>query len=327
MSFGTEQLIRQGSSSLLMVQATNGLCWLPDLIQEHHARWRSKLLEHGAVLFRGYSVDSVESFHLVANAYSTLRSAYVYRSTPRTQVAEGVFTATEYPAAQEIPLHNENSYQREWPLSLAFCCLQPAHSGGETPLADMRSVTRDIGPELLERFSERKVMYVRHYRPHLDLPWQTVFQCEDPSDVAKYCIENNISHEWLDDGVLRTSQICHADARHPLTCDRIFFNQAHLFHVSSVGERGAAALIKTFGPDRLPRHARFGDGSEIPTRDLERIRHSFRNHMLCVPWQMNDVLLVDNMRVAHGRRPFTGPRRVLAALLEPYKPSGSELRQ
>jgi hypothetical protein len=31
-------------------------------------------------------------------------------------------------------------------------------------------------------------------------------------------------------------------------------------------------------------------------------------------WQIGDVLLIDNVAVAHGRRPFTGDRRILVAM-------------
>jgi len=33
-----------------------------------------------------------------------------------------------------------------------------------------------------------------------------------------------------------------------------------------------------------------------------------------VDWRTGDVLLVDNVLLAHGRRPFTGDRRVLVAM-------------
>jgi alpha-ketoglutarate-dependent taurine dioxygenase len=293
---------------------------LADVLQAESAIFEEKLLEHGALLFRGFSINSVSTFDGVVQAFSSQRMGYVFRSTPRTAMAAGIFTATEYPPEQEIPLHSENAYQRTWPMKLAFCCLTPAASGGATPIADMRRVTAALDPKLLNRFESRRIRYVRHYRPYLDLPWQTVFQTDSPSDVARFCGEHGLEHRWLEKDVLQTTHACQGVAYHPRTNERLLFNQAHLFHASSLGPNNERALINLFGRNGLPRHALYGDGEEIPLDDLESVRIALRAEAVDLHWQTGDVLLVDNMQVAHGRRPFSGQRRVLAALLEPYSP-------
>jgi alpha-ketoglutarate-dependent taurine dioxygenase len=285
-------------------------------IRQYSQEVRSLLLEHGALLFRGFAVTEVADFDRFVDSLEMPRLEYLYRSTPRTSVGSRVFTATEYPPPLEIPLHNENAYQREWPLKLALCCLQPAATGGETPIADLGRITAAIGDSLLDEFERRGVRYIRHYRPHVDVPWQTVFQTDDKAQVARYCTDHGIEHEWLDAQTLRTSQVCQGVARHPQSKVRYFFNQAHLFHVSSLGP-AASSLVKMYG-NRLPRHACFGDGVEIPPQDLERVRDAFRREALVFAWQQGDVMLVDNMQFAHGRKPFSGPRKVVVALLESH---------
>jgi alpha-ketoglutarate-dependent taurine dioxygenase len=301
---------------LLQVQAPSGDRDIASFVQAHGQEIQSALLEHGAVLLRGFDVNSVEDFARCIDATGLERIDYMYRSTPRTAVADKIFTATEYPPQQEILLHNENAYQRDWPMKVAFCCLISATSGGATPLGDIRQITAAIGPRLLEQFAERSVRYVRHYRRHVDLPWQVVFQTDDPGPVAEFCREAGIEHEWLDPETLRTSQVAQGAAVHPLSGERLYFNQAHLFHVTSLGKAGAQSLIKLFGADRLPRHSTYGDGEEIAPEDLEQIRAAFHRHEISFPWQTGDVLLLDNMQVAHGRRPFRGPRKIVAALLD-----------
>lgn len=301
---------------LLQVQAQAGDRDIVSFVQAHDKEIQAALLEHGAVLLRGFDVHSVEDFSRCIDATGLERLDYVYRSTPRTAVADKIFTATEYPPQQEILLHNENAYQRDWPLKVAFCCLISATSGGATPLGDIRKITAAIGPRLLEQFTERSVRYVRHYRKHVDLSWQVVFQADAPEPVAEFCRAAGIEHEWLDADTLRTSQVAQGSAVHPLSGERLYFNQAHLFHVTSLGQAGAQSLIKLFGADRLPRHSTYGDGAEIAPEDLEQIRAAFRRHEVSFPWQPGDVLLLDNMQVAHGRRPFQGPRKIVAALLD-----------
>jgi alpha-ketoglutarate-dependent taurine dioxygenase len=287
-----------------------------DSIRRHGHDVRGLLLEHGALLFRGFAIADVAGFDAFVDALEMPRLDYVYRSTPRTSVGSKVFTATEYPPALEIPLHNENAYQREWPLKLALCCLTPAASGGETPIADLERITASIGSRLMDVFERRGVQYIRHYRPFMDVPWQTVFQTEDKAQVAHYCAAHGIDHEWVDSKTLRTSQICQGVARHPQTKMRYFFNQAHLFHVSSLGP-AAAPLVKLYG-DRLPRQACYGDGGEIPLEDLELVREAFRREALTFAWQPDDVMLLDNMQFAHGRKPFSGARKVVVALLDSH---------
>lgn len=275
-----------------------------------------KLLDRGALLFRGFDVDSVERFSGFVEAAAKDKLDYVYGSTPRTSIGNRIFTATEYPPTQEIPLHQENSYQRVWPLKIALCCLIPASTGGETPIADMRRVSAAIGGELMDKFENRGVRYVRHYRPFVDVPWQKVFQTEDPSAVGKFCAQHDIAHEWLDEETLRTAQVCQGVAYHPVLGERVFFNQAHLFHLSSVAPEVAQSMTELFGADRLPRQTFFGDGAEIPLDDLSAVRRAFQAEAQSFPWRAGDVVLLDNMQFAHGRRSFTGPRKVIAALMD-----------
>jgi alpha-ketoglutarate-dependent taurine dioxygenase len=284
-------------------------------LTEHRAELDVLVLDHGAVLLRGFAVSSAAHFDAAVEAVSTQRLSYLYRSTPRTAIGRNIFTATEYPPSEEIPLHNENAYQREWPAHLMFCCLQAADLGGETPLADMRLVTRSIGSALLEKFAELRVKYLRTYRPMIDLPWQTVFQTDDPKQVGWYCEGHGIGYRWLDDQVLQTTQVCQGAAVHPVSGERVFFNQAHLFHLSSVGAKNANTLTMLFGVEGVPRHAQFGDGSAILAAELDCIRGAFAAHAISFPWRPGDILYLDNMQVAHGRRPFRGRRTQLAALL------------
>jgi hypothetical protein len=87
-----------------------------------------------------------------------------------------------------------------------------------------------------------------------------------------------------------------------------------------MGEESARHLVEVFGRDRLPRHATYADGAEIEITQLEAIRSSFRAEASAFSWQDGDVLLLDNMQVAHGRRPYRGVREVLTALLDPSPP-------
>jgi alpha-ketoglutarate-dependent taurine dioxygenase len=278
--------------------------------------------EHGALLLRGGAVSNEADFEKFVRAYSPNMLDYVYRSTPRTEVAKGVYTATEYPPGKTIPLHNENAYQRSWPLRLHFCCLQPAEGGGgETPLADVTAVTERIDPSVRQKFLEKGVMYIRNYRKDIDLRWQTVFQTESKEEVEEYCSKQGIECEWKADDNLTTRQVCQAFATHPRTGAVVWFNQAHLFHTSSLDERTRAAMSKMFDERDFPRHSTFGDGTPIEAADLEHVRTAFEKSLVTFKWRARDVLVVDNMMVAHGRAPYRGKRRVLVAMTDLVSPA------
>ena len=272
-----------------------------------------RLAQSGAILFRGFNLRTVAEFEEFMTIFAGALLDYSYRSTPRTLVSGKIYTSTEYPAHQTIPLHNEMSYTRQWPMLLGFFCVEAAAEGGETPIADSRKVFASIDPAIRDRFSQKQVRYVRNYGDALDLPWQDVFQTADPAEVEKFCRESAIEFEWKDNHRLRTSQLCQGVARHPLTGEEVWFNQAHLFHVSSLAPEVRESLLSA-AEGEPPRNAFYGDGSVINDRDLDQIRAAYATEAAVFPWQTGDVLLVDNMLVAHGRRPYRGRRQIVVGM-------------
>jgi alpha-ketoglutarate-dependent taurine dioxygenase len=276
-----------------------------------------RLATHGALLLRGFTVADARTFEQLIGATSSGELLeYTYRSTPRSNVSERIYTSTEYPPDMSIPLHNENSYSRQWPMKLYFCAKTVAARGGETPIADSRRVYQRIPQTITDRFTAGGVMYVRNYRPGLDLPWQKVFQTSDPAQAEAFCRRNGIEYEWRADGTLRTSQVCQAVASHPRTGEMVWFNQAHLFHISALPAELRGGLLDQFGEADLPRNAYYGDGTPIEAGVLDEIRQIYRQEQVLIPWQEEDVLIIDNMLAAHGRMPYQGNRLILVGMAE-----------
>jgi alpha-ketoglutarate-dependent taurine dioxygenase/NRPS condensation-like uncharacterized protein len=276
------------------------------------------LLKHGGILFRNFNVDSVSVFEQFIHAISTDLLEYRERSTPRTEVGEKIYTSTEYPAHQYIALHNEFSYAYTWPMKICFHCVQSADQGGETPIADSRKVFQLLHPAIKERFIQRNIMYVRNYGGGIDLSWQEAFQTKDKSVVEEHCRKAPMEFEWKDHNRLRTCQVRQAVAKHPKTGEMVWFNQAHLFHISNLEPSVRKSMLKVFKEEDLPRNTYYGDGSPLETSVLDEIREAYQQAAVSFPWQNGDVLLLDNMLVAHGRNPFVGTRKVVVAMAEAF---------
>ena len=291
------------------IEALNLVNWAASN-REHLAQ---ELLQHGAILFRGFNVQTVDEFERFMKSLTGELIDYSYRSTPRTQVSGKIYTSTEYPAHQNIPLHNEMSFTRQWPMMLGFFCIEAAEEGGETPIADSRKVYRRIDSLIRDRFTRQKVRYVRNYDNALDLTWQDVFQTTTRADVESFCRESGIEFEWNSDDGLCTSSVCQAVAEHPRTGEMVWFNQAHLFHVTNLQTEIRESLLESYG-GAPPRNAFYGDGSLISESDLEVIRAAYADETIIFPWQDGDILLLDNMLTAHGRRPYKGRRQIVVGM-------------
>jgi len=272
-----------------------------------------KLRSNGGILFRGFNVSTVDEFELFLQLLVGDLFHYSYRSTPRTQVSGRIYTSTEYPEHQTIPLHNEMSYSRSWPMVIGFFCLEASSEGGETPIADSRNVFKSIGPAIRDLFIEKSVMYVRNYSDALDLSWQDVFQTADRAEVETFCRKAGIEFEWKGEKDLRTRQVCQAVATHPQTGEKVWFNQAHLFHVSSLAPEIRDSLLAS-ADGEPPRNAYYGDGSPIQDEALEEIRAAYAKEAVVFPWQKRDILVLDNMLTAHGRRPYRGARTIVVGM-------------
>lgn len=272
------------------------------------------LARNGGVLFRGFTVATPLEFKKFAASFGLPLASYEFGSTPRSKVFAGVYSSTEYPAHQTIPLHNEQSYTRQWPSLIWFHCMKPSQTGGETPIADSRLVYQRIPQALREEFAQRELLYVRNYSAALDLPWQRVFNTDDRAQVESYCATNDIAWEWKADDELRTRQRCQAVLRHPVSGEWVWFNQAHLFHESANEAALRASLLQAVGVDNLPRNVCFGDGGAIADDQLDVIRAVYQRTAVAFPWQRGDVLMLDNLLVAHGRNPFAGERKVIVAM-------------
>jgi alpha-ketoglutarate-dependent taurine dioxygenase len=278
-----------------------------------------KLLEHGAILFRGFHVCTPSAFARLTRRLCPNLLDGKEENVPRTKLTSGIYTSTEYPAEYRLSMHSEYSYSHHWPKKLFFCCIVAAKEGGGTPIADNRALLRKLAPGVVEEFARKKVKYMRklHANSGFGLSWQTAFQTTEKSTVEEYCRGTSINFEWTNDGGLRLTQTLPGVINHPETGEAVWFNQAPQFHPSDYPPEIYQSLLAVHKDEGdLPQNVCFGDDTPMNPSMLSHIRETMEREAVTFPWREGDVLLLDNVLVSHGRMPFVGPRKILVAMSE-----------
>jgi alpha-ketoglutarate-dependent taurine dioxygenase len=272
------------------------------------------LVTERALVFRGFGVPPDRLTEVFDLALPN-RLAYVHGNTPRTKVGDNVYTSTEYPAEYSISMHNELSYAHGWPSRLMFYCEVAAETGGATPVIDGEEWLAVLDPGVRDAFADG-VCYRQnlHGGRGFGKSWQQTFETDSRDKVEQLLTETGAVFEWRPDGGLRISQLRPATIRHPVTGAEVWFNQADQWHPASLGSDTAAALAQILQQEDLPQHVTFADGRPIPDEYVLQVRDRGLATAVDVDWHPGDLLLIDNILVGHGRRPFTGARRVLVAM-------------
>jgi len=275
----------------------------------------ARLHRHGSILFRGFGVSSAERFERFASAVCPNLNGE-YGDLPKEVQGERVYKSTPYPEDKAILFHNEGSHTHCWPMKQFFSCQIVAPQGGETPIVDCRDMFRRLSRPLARRFAERGLLYVRNFVEGLDVSWQDFFRTDDRQALGRRLDALGIQHEWTGANNLRTRQAGPAVACHPRTGDWVFFNQLQLHHVGYLAAEERAALLELFDEQDLPRNVYYGDGQPIEDDVIAEVGALYDAMSISFPWESGDVLMLDNMLVAHGRHPFSGPRKVIVAMGE-----------
>jgi alpha-ketoglutarate-dependent taurine dioxygenase len=271
------------------------------------------LFQAKALIFRGFKL-SAETYDQTCAALLPNRLPYVHGNSPRTKVGHNIYTSTEYPAEETIWMHSELSYSSAWPSRLMFICDRASAAGGATPVVDTQLWLESIDHEVRTAFASG-VRYTQnmHAGAGLGKSWQATFETDDRKTVEAWLDGSGADWSWKADGGLRISQVRPATLRHPVAGTEHWFNQADQFHLAGMGS-DAALMAAVVPEDLLPQSVSFADGSPIPAEFIRHIQDTGLKLSCETDWQAGDVLLIDNVAVAHGRRPFTGDRRILVAM-------------
>ncbi|SCX53462.1 non-ribosomal peptide synthase domain TIGR01720/amino acid adenylation domain-containing protein [Pseudomonas sp. NFACC32-1] len=292
-------------------------------IQQNRPLIEQKLAEHAGILFRGFELDGIQGFEAFAEAIQPGLYGQ-YGDLPKKEGGKNTYRSTPYPERKMILFHNESSHQDRWPRKQMFYCEQAAPVGGATPVVDCRLMYERLPADIRQKFEDKGLLYVRTFTDKLDVSWQHFFKTEDRSEVEARCRAGGIQWRWLDNDELQTRTPGPAIITHPITGEKSFFNQVQLHHIYWLDPDVREDLLSMFGLERMPRHVYYGDGTPIEDEVMQRIGQLYEACAVRFDWRKGDVILLDNMLVAHARDPFEGPRKIVVAMGDMYDHSSLE---
>ncbi|MDE0576492.1 MAG: TauD/TfdA family dioxygenase [Opitutales bacterium] len=275
----------------------------------------SQAARHGAVLLRGFPLTSAEDFDAAVQAFDlpgfsyddSLSNAYRINYTPR------VFSANEAPPEETISLHHEMAQTPIYPSKLFFFCQAAPDIGGATPICRSDA----LWERLLEKRSafasdckEKGLRYSNVMPAETDKAssmgrsWQSTFSTDTRKAAEARMDSLGYTWEWLSNGDLRATTPVLPAVRALGKGRYSFFNQLIAAFSGWKDARNDPAKAITFG-----------DGSPLDSEDVKTASALADELTFDVPWQVGDMVLVDNYVAMHGRRSFTGTRKVMASLV------------
>lgn len=274
----------------------------------------ARLHRHGALLFRGFPLESDRDFDVFVEAFGYPNFPYAesLSNAVRVNRTQRVFTANEAPPSATIRLHHEMAQTPVYPSRLFFFCEQPADEGGATSLcrSDALFAALEARHPGFARDCEEHGLRYSLVMPPRDDPesamgrsWRSTFGVETAGSAEERMRRLGYTWEWLPDGCLRTTTPVLPAVRTLGGGRRSFFNQ--LIAAQSWKDRR----------NDPARAVTLGDGRPLDPEAWSTVALLAEELAVDLAWQRGDVALVDNFLVMHGRRSFAGTRKVLASLV------------
>lgn len=284
-------------------------------IQANLQKLQRELAEHGAILFRGFPLKSDLDFDAFIQMFGLKNFTYTdsLSNAVRRNRTERVFTANEAPANIAIYLHHEMAQTPIYPSALFFFCELPAAAGGATPLCRsdiLLSKIEEVLPEFVQACEDKGVKYTNTMPDQEDLQsgqgrsWRSTLNATDKAGAEAKLRSLGYQWQWLPEDNLRVTTPVLPAVRTLDDGRRVFFNQLIAAFQGWQDKRNVAQ-----------KSICFGDGSVIDPQAMATVIELAEQLSFDMQWQAGDVALVDNSLVMHGRKPFSGERRVLASLL------------
>lgn len=298
----------------------DAVAWVAD----HRLDLDELLVRHGGIVLRGFPIAASEDFGAIGKCFPAYTGGYQGGAAARRAVTAGVYEATQRTGDQRIPIHQEMFYIRDYPPRIAFFARKVAEEGGETVIADMRRITREIPDGVRARLERLGIQNVRNFAAKTGSSsetrlmdkrgWDFAFYTDSRDEVEEVCRRRHMRPHWHEDDSLTVFNVEDAFVTHAGTGERIYRGGLHLAHFygGSYDNTGAAAQLRS--EQKFPSGAYLGDGSELSPEEDTAFTAVVDRCTYVWPWRDGDLMILDNLMTGHGRNPFNGTRATEVSL-------------
>lgn len=312
---------------------------LKRFVETNRSLLRDLVAQSGGVLFRGFEIPGPSCFSEVLELMGyELWEKYYGGFARRHEVASKVFTSSEDMDKMPVFAHNEMSYQNIMPAMISFFCQVEPNKLSETPIFNCVSIYHNINREILDLLIKRKLKYLRRYRKErsvmpwtLSRVWNDVFGTDDKEFINSLCQTTGTIPHWgkNDDLILETNTIPYTI--HPVTGEKCLtiqlINQYGVSNDLKIHRKllgvspyqifiviGSLLAHLMFKLKIAQIRVCFGDGECLDKDTSLYLWNLIWRHSVVFKWRKNDILVLDNIKTAHGKMLVFQPRKILAAV-------------
>ena len=280
----------------------------------------AQLDEFGHVLIRnGNPINEEQLLNLLIGNGKAMD--YRYGNTTRKKIKDSnSVQVTPWPKELCILPHSELTYHTDFPKNMSFICKKPAQYGGETSIYDCAKAFECLSPDFQRKASYHNASFRKRYVQALDHgrypSWQQVMgENTTHEDLIQHF--NSLGYHCVvlqleENGNMTT--VVETQLTRPIVYE---YQGKQCLHSSIVGI--APYWYEEVWPGKEPPlMATWENGEPFSFEELRQMEKALLSARIFYNnWQEHDMLILDNLRIAHGRLPFIGERVIGALMAQP----------
>lgn len=318
---------------------------LKGLLNESSDWFNQQLDTYGAILFRGFEVEDAEQFQKVLELLNVqLESVYHFGSAHRVRITDKIFTSSEAPPDRIIAPHNELNMVPMRPSVLAFFCQIQPDIYGETPIINTEKLFDNLSPSLQYKIANFPQRFVRYVPKHL---LEIVFEGLLQEEITRLLQKQGFDFNWQEDGSIyfecsyitlfshpKTSRLCFSlsivdslvsrewyrniGQRYSFW-KRLYYNwlPANLYKTFQQGLTTAATVVDSSQKRTSTLNTYFlnedSQDTEMTQAEAQELGKAEWKNASVFKWKQGDILVMDNLQVAHSRLNTKLKRKILTA--------------